>query len=356
MKILLATPSLLPDAGGPSYSVKSIEYNLKENSCLVTTLTRKERGGEYIAPLGRMKFIKGFDVVHNFGIWTPFNHSICAAANKAGVPHIYSPMGMLEPWALGQKKIKKQLGWLVYQRSDLESSAAIHVTSTLEAEHVMELGVRVPIAVIPHGMDIPARLPSRENREGITRTVLFLSRIHPKKGLLELVEAWSMLRPSGWKVVIAGPDAEGYGAVVSEVIAHHRLQDCISIVGPVFGENKSKLYYSADLFVLPTHSENFGLVIPEALSYGVPVITTTGAPWHELQDTNSGWWIQPTVPALVQVLEEAISMSSSQLRVMGLNGRQLVEKKYGWQAIIQKHIELYRLLAMGETRPSFILE
>jgi len=356
MKILLATPSLLPDAGGPSYSVKSIERNLEENSCRVTALTRKERGGEYIGPLGRRKFIKDFDVVHNFGIWTPFNHSICVAANKAGVPHVYSPMGMLEPWALGQKKLKKQLGWLVYQRSDLEDSAAIHVTSTLEAEHVMELGVRVPIALIPHGMDIPSRLPSLENRERIMRTALFLSRIHPKKGLLELVDAWSMLRPSGWRVIIAGSDADGYGAVVDDAIARHRLQDCIHMIGPVWGEDKSKLYCSADLFVLPTHSENFGLVIPEALSYGVPVITTTGAPWHELQEKNSGWWIQPTVPALMQALEEAVSMSPSKLRMMGLNGRRLVEEKYGWQAIIQKHIELYRWIALGQTRPSFILD
>jgi len=357
MKILLATPSLLPEIGGPAYSVSAIHHYLKDCPIQATTVTKKGQGGEYAGLAGREQFIADFDIVHNFGTWSPFNHTISTAAYRSGVPQVFCPMGMLEPWSLGQKRLKKKAGWLLYQQRDIERSAAIHATSSLEAINLRALGLQIPIAVIPHGIDIPAELPvhADDSQIGHVRTALFLSRLHPKKGLLELIEAWSLLRPVGWQVIIAGPEANGYGAVVADAIARHRLQECISMVEPVFGEEKAKLYKLADLFVLPTHSENFGLVIPEALGYGVPVITTIGAPWGELQETGSGWWIEPGVQPLVLALDEAARLSSAELRAMGKRGRRLIEEKYGWQAIIQKHMELYQWIAYGQTRPNFIL-
>lgn len=358
MKILLATPSLLPSIGGPAYSVSSIHKYLNYLSCENTTITRRGQGGENVSLMSFEKTIANFDLVHNFGTWTPFNHSVSSAAYRRGVPQVFCPMGMLEPWSLEQKKIKKKVGWSLYQRKDIERSVVIHTTSSLEASNIRALGVQVPIAVIPHGIDIPAELPVRTNdaQSDSIRTVLFLSRLHPKKGLLELVEAWSLLRPVGWRVVIAGPDANGYSAVVADAITHHNLQKSISIIGPVYGEEKASLFSSADLFVLPTHSENFGLVIPEALGYGVPVITTTGAPWAELQKTNSGWWIEPGVQTLVQALDEAARLPQAELRAMGKRGRQLVQEKYGWHTIIKKHIALYQWILSGQTRPEFMLE
>jgi glycosyltransferase involved in cell wall biosynthesis len=358
MKILLATPSLLPEVGGPAYSVSSIHRYLNNNSCESTTITKKGKGGEYVGLAGCEKLISNFDIIHNFGTWTPFNHNISIAAYRAKVPQVFCPMGMLEPWSLEQKRLKKKAAWLLYQRRDIERSVVIHATSNLEANNIRALGLQTPIAIIPRGIDIPAQFPeySDGSESDSKRTVLFLSRLHPKKGLLELVEAWSLLRPAGWRVVIAGTDADGYGAVVAGAIARHHLQDCISMIGPVFGEEKAKLFSSADLFVLPTHSENFGVVIPEALGYGVPVITTTSAPWNELQETNSGWWIEPGVQPLVQVLDEAVKLSSIELRSMGKRGRQLVEEKYGWHTVIQKHIELYQWIVGDQTKPEFILE
>lgn len=358
VKILLATPSLLPEVGGPAYSVSAIHRYLKDSFSQVTTVTREGQGGEYVGPTRREQFIADFDIVHNFGTWTPFNHSISTAAYRSGVPQVFCPMGMLEPWSLEQKRLKKKAGWFIYQKRDIERSGAIHATSSLEAGNIRALGVQTPIAVIPHGIDIPAELPAHADdpQTGHLRTALFLSRLHPKKGLLELVEAWSLLRPAGWRAIIAGPDADDYGAVVADAIARHHLQECISMIGPVFGKEKANLFSSADLFVLPTHSENFGLVIPEALGYGVPVITTTGAPWRELQVTGSGWWIEPGVQTLVQALDEAFRLPLAELRAMGKRGRRLVEEEYGWHAIIQKHLKLYRWIAYRQSKPDFILE
>lgn len=358
MKILLAAPCILPEVGGPSYSVSSIFNNLLRISEQVSLVTKKDQGGEYVSAISRDKFISGFDVVHNFSVWSSFTHSISASANRKGVPQIFCPMGMLEPWSLEQKKLKKKIAWLLYQHKDIERSAAVHATSSLEAHNLRALGVQAPIAVIPHGIDIPINLPIRadDSSGGETRTALFLSRIHPKKGLLELVEVWALLRPKGWRLVIAGPDADGYAAVVSAAIARYHLQECVSMIGQVFGEEKARLFHNADLFVLPTHSENFGLVIPEALSYSVPVITTTGAPWGELLETGSGWWIELSVESLVQAVEEAVKLSRHELRAMGMRGRQLVNEKYGWETIIHKNMQLYHWIVSGRDTPDFILE
>lgn len=357
MKLLLATPSLLPEVGGPAYSVINIHKYLEEASLEVTSITVKDQRGDYDGFFPDNKFVSSFDLVHNFGTWTPFNHSVSAAAYRAGVPQIFCPMGMLEPWPLEQKRWKKKLGWLLYQQRDIERSAAIQATSIFEATNLRALGLTTPIAIIPHGIDLPEIMPERkeDSHDNCQRKALFLSRLHPKKGLLELLEAWALTRPEGWRLVIAGPDADGYGAVVAADIAHRNLQECVSIVGPVYGEKKARLFNNADLFVLPTHSENFGLVIPEALGYGVPVITTTGAPWGELTETDSGWWIEPGVQPLVQALDEAVKLPVVELQAMGKRGRQLVEEKYRWPAIIQKHIQLYQWVVTGQAKPDFIL-
>ena len=353
MKILLSTPNLLPEAGGPAYSVPAIKRYLNECAHQAATMTQRKSGGDHVLA-DLEKNVADYDVVHNFGTWTPFNHRISSAAYRAGIPQVFCPMGMLEPWALGQKRLKKKAAWLFYQRRDIERSAVIHATSSMEARNISALGIKVPIAILPRGIDVPAELSARPDEKKI-RTALFLSRLHPKKGVLELVEAWAALHPSGWRLTIAGPDGDGYGSVVLDAIERLNLKGSISMVGPVYGEEKARLYGEADLFILPTHSENFGLVIPEALSYGMPVITTTGAPWEELRETRSGLWIEPGVPTLVQALDDAVRLSSAELQAMGMRGRKLVEERYGWRALILKHIELYQWISQGGNKPDFVL-
>ena len=267
-------------------------------------------------------------------------------------------MGMLEPWALSQKRLKKRLGWEIYQRHDIARSAAVHATARSEAQNLRALGVKVPIALIPHGIDIPICLPKRPSarQDADGKTALFLSRIHPKKGLLELVEAWARLRAHEWRVVIAGPDQDGYRSVVEDAVHARGLQDVFAFAGPVYGEQKAKLLAQADLFVLPTYSENFGIVIVEALAHGVPVITTTGAPWAELPEAGCGWWVPTGVSSLAEALSEAFALSGSALADMGIRGRALVEARYTWPAIVRMHVELYTWILGGGQRPDILLD
>lgn len=358
MKILLATPSLRKEVGGPAYSVGRIDHFLRQAAIDTITLTRPSQGGMPLPNRRISQVFGGADVIHNFGTWSPFNHRISVNARQSKIPEVFCPMGMLEPWSLAQKPLKKRLGWMLYQRRDIASSAAIHATARSEAENLRALGIRVPIAVIPRGIDIPNHHPTQRSLrpDSSEKTILFLSRIHPKKGLLELVEACSRLKTRNWKVIVTGPDSGGYQATIEKAVSSAQLQDKFNFVGPVYGEQKSTLFAQADLFVLPTHSENFGVVIAEALAHGVPVITTTGTPWAELNEVGCGWCIPTGVPALESTLSEAISMPNSKLAEMGARGRTLVEERYTWPAIIQKHIALYEWLVGGGQRPDFIFD
>lgn len=358
MKILLATPSLLKEVGGPAYSVRSIDNFLRASAIDTISITRPSQGGMSLSTATDDRIFGNADVIHNFGTWTFFNHSISVKARQLKIPQVFCPMGMLEPWSLAQKPLKKRLGWMLYQQHDIECSSAVHATAQSEAENLRALGIKVPIAVIPRGTYIPTHQTAKPTwpRDSSKKTILFLSRIHPKKGLLELVQACARLKNRNWKVVVAGPDTDGYQAVIEKAITSAQLQDKFDFIGPVYGEQKSALFARADLFVLPTHSENFGVVIAEALAHAVPVITTTGAPWGELIEFGCGWWIPIGAAALETTLADAISLPNSMLFEMGLRGRTLVETRYTWSAIIRKHIALYEWLISGGQRPDFIFD
>ncbi len=356
MRILLATPSIRREVGGPSYSVASIDTFLQLVGFETAVLTRRGRGGVSMSALGHDSVFDHVNLVHNFGTWTLFNHQVSVRARKRRIPQVFCPMGMLEPWALSQKNFKKRNALQIYQRRDIAHSAAVHATAYSEARNLRALGVSVPIAVIPHGMDVPARLPGRSpDQRPATRTVLFMSRIHPKKGLIELVEAWAQVRPHDCRIVIAGPDQDGYQTIVEQAVRAKGLQDVFTFTGPVFGDQKAELFAQADLFVLPTYSENFGLVIAEALAHSIPVITTTGAPWEELKEFDCGWWIPPAATSLTCALAEALSLPSLALAEMGARGRTLIETRYAWSAIIEQHKLLYDWVLGGGQTPDYIL-
>jgi len=295
-------------------------------------------------------------LLHGHGIWTPFNHNIISCAYRLKVPCIVSPRGMLEPWALAYKRWKKSVMWWLYQRRDLLRSTVFHATSEQEAKAIRMVGIKQPIAVIPNGVVAPKThgCDARAANSSIKR-ILFLSRLHPKKGVLNLIEAWKSIGRSDWKLCIAGPGEAGHIADVLARVRSYRLNESVEIVGEVRDEAKWSLMRESDLLVLPTFSENFGLVVGEALACGVPVITTKGAPWKDLEAHKCGWWIDIGVEPLISALEEAMSLTDEERCEMGRRGRGLMENKYTWKAAAKKMEEVYKWMINGGDRPECVV-
>jgi len=305
-------------------------------------------------------------IIHDHGIWLPTHGTIALAARRLGIPLVVSTRGMLTSWALQHNRWRKRLAWTAYQEWALDQAALFHVTSEEEVETLRDLGFDQPIALIPNGVQLPKsrngspssgapspRSPSSsESRE--PRRALFLSRLHPKKGLPMLIEAWAEVRPNGWELVLVGPSEEGHRAELEDQVRSRGLEDEFIFTRAVSDDEKWDVYRSADLFVLPTYSENFGIVVAEALAAGVPVITTTGTPWRELRTHGCGWWVEPDVRALRQALEEAVDCTDEERQAMGGRGRDLVEEQYSWSGVAGQMSAAYRWLANGGLRPDCI--
>lgn len=284
-----------------------------------------------------------FDEIHLHGMWTPLLALAALIARKKKINLVVSPHGCLEPWALAYKHCKKWLALKSYQGAILRSASLFVATATQELESIRQLGLRQSIAIIPNGVDV-GPLPQRDVHKTI-KTILFLSRINPKKGLLDLVESWAIVRRPGWRIVIAGGDEEGYRAKVETLIRAKNLQSDFEFVGFVDGLHKQACFDAADIFILPTYSENFGIVVAEALANELPVISTTGAPWQDLVEHRCGWWVEPGVQGVSSALIKALECNPEELTEMGRRGRQLVIHKYSWEMIGSTALELSEWLA-----------
>ena len=296
---------------------------------------------------------KNISLIHSHGLWLQCNRVAAGVSRRQLIPHIVSPRGMLEPWAFNYRYWKKFPFWHLWQRQALLDASLFCATADQEADSIRALGFNQPIAVIPNGVDIP-ELAKSTSPVAETKTALFLSRIHPKKGVKELVDAWSRVRPVGWKCVIAGPDEEGHESVIKQAVLNAGLENQFEFVGPVYGEAKAGLMNSADLFILPTYTENFGIAIAEALAYGIPVITTKGAPWECLVSNNCGWWVDIGVDSLEAAMREAFVLSRETLSDMGKRGRVLMESEYSWQSVAQSMKAVYEWVLGGGTPPDCV--
>ena len=293
-------------------------------------------------------------IIHDNGIWLSTNHTSSVIARQFKIPFIASPHGMLEPWAMSFRAWKKKLAWSLYQKRDLEIAALLVATSAQEAESIRKVGLRQPIAVIPNGIDLPEWKERTFPKERM-RTALFLSRVHPKKGLMNLVAAWGRVRPEGWRMIIAGPDEGNHRANVELAVRRAGIDQEFQFIGPVEGQAKEKLYRDADLFILPTYSENFGVVVAEALAYGVPVITTKGAPWEGLLAHKCGWWIDIGVEPLAEAIRKATTMTNDERQEMGRRGRDYVAQNFSWPKIAEQMLSVYKWVLKEETKPDCVL-
>lgn len=312
------------------------------NSLLPWSSTKKE----FISLLDSLRP----DVFHSNCCWLPLSALTSIWAKSKGYKVVYTPHGMLEPWIMQRHYWTRKFPAIhLFQKEGVAVADLVHSTADSECKNLIKLAWNKKIYTIPNCVDLEGidKKLSSINQLGTSvgnaKTILFLSRVHVKKGINFLIEAVAALRESldGWKVKIAGEGEEGYVEELKLLAKELGVDNKVEFLGGVYGDEKWKLYHEASLFVLPTHSENFGIVVAEALACKVPVITTKGTPWKELQDLNCGWWAevgtQPTVDALLSFLHK----TEDELRIMGENGRKLVEEKYSCKTVALQFTKMY---------------
>ena len=251
---------------------------------------------------------------------------------------------MLDPWALSVKKWKKRLGMLLYQKKDIKLAKAFHATAQAEVDHIRAAGFSQPCIVAPNGVDWPEEMPV-DSKAGDEKIALFLSRLHPGKGLLSLAIAWAEVKPKGWRMRVVGPDTYNHKKDVVKLLETLGIREQWEFRDEVCDSSKWVEYRQANLLVHPSVSENFGITIAEALVSGLPVIATKGAPWKSLEEFKCGWWIDIGVPPLVDALHAAVTMEDDALRKMGMCGAKFARNEFGWREIAKRMIGDYSMIA-----------
>lgn len=285
------------------------------------------------------------DVFHTNCCWMPVSALTAMLAHDAGYKVVYTPHGMLEPYAIARHYWTKKLpAILMFQRKGLQVCDLIHSTAETEKINLLKLGWNDRVCVIPNCVQIDdIKMKQSWKRK---KKVLFLSRVHPKKGINFLIEAVGQMKGdfAGYTFTIAGPGEEAYAKELKALAERCGVADLFDFIGPVYAEDKWPLYRAADLFVLPTWSENFGIVVPEAMASGTPVMTTLGTPWAEMNEVGCGWCTEIGIEPTKEALHKFLSCSEAELERMGRRGRKLVEEKYTSEAISRQFVNMYKSL------------
>lgn len=336
-------------AAGTSVFVAEVAHEQVELGHEVTIVHQETWRTDNYPIDGRVEFVgkkdflrsvtdRSYDVVHIHGMWEYMLHRFARLCRQKGWPYIWSPHGSVTPWAMKFKRWKKIPVWWLWQRNDIRGASILHVTAECEAQWMRDWGFTQKCVIAPLGV----RLGETARLEG--KTVLFVSRIHRKKGLDLLLKAIARIPDNGYRFRIVGPDQENHIAELKILANELGVMSRIEFVGAKFDEELKNEYLNAALFVLPTYSENFGSVVIESLAVGVPVICTQGAPWQELESRQCGWWPSVDVDSLRQALLVAMSTTVDMRREMGRRGRELVREKYSWMAVASTLEDAYKEL------------
>ncbi len=390
MKVIQIVPSIAAESSGPSYSVPALCQGLTSAGCDVslhfldtvpTHLThisyqvvsypRRELG---LRNLGRspamfsglMEAARTADVIHNNSLWMMPNvypswivRRLRQKNENPRVKLVTAPRGTLAPWSLAKGKWKKRIFGALFQYPALRLTDMFHATSEKEYEEIRTLGYRQPVAIVPIGMDVPELgVSGFEFRVSGSRAgnrmkkVVFFGRLHKVKGVDRLVRAWERVARDKWELVIAGPD-NGMLDVLKGIVAERRLPR-VSFVGEINGHAKYEFLAGADIYVLPSDTENFGVTVAEALASGTPVIASQGTPWQGLERERCGRWVPIGVVPLAAALEELMAMSDEERAAMGARGREWIRREFSWSGIGAQMKGAYEWLLGTGDKPEFV--
>ena len=371
MKIAHIVPSLEERHGGPSKSVRSLANTLAHSGEAVDLLTTLEAGQEVsgadgdaaqlstfprVTPLrlcrspGLRRHLRAetYDCIHHHALWLLTLRYAHEAAQNSRVPLVISPRGMMSGWAYDHHRWRKVFANLLVHPGAFKAAAGWHATSPEEADDIRKLGFAQPVCVSPNGVVLPTRAELSFAREiwhalcPVSRTrpiALFYSRFHRKKRLLELIALWLTTSRGDWHLLIVGVAEEYTTAELTARVAALGAGEKITVVD---GGDRPPPYAIASLFVLPSHSENFGLVIAEALSVGVPAIVTDTTPWQGMNRENCGWCVP--WPNFAQTFTTALETSADELHAKGQRGRIWVEREFSWENAARLLRDFYETL------------
>lgn len=284
--------------------------------------------------LDEMGFVP--DIVHIHGLWSLDMVKAMFWCRRNGIKYIVSPHGGLMPRVMQKAWLKKRVFYYLFLKRNLNRAAAIHCTGDGEVLAVKNLGIQSRTFIVPLGCDIPQLDRSIAKK----KQFLFLSRIGEEKGLVCLLDAWKSIVHNGWKLLLAGPDWEGYQGVIEKKISDEKITD-VNLYGQADSTQRDNLYRSSSFFILPSPMENFSMVVLDALAYGVPVICTKGCPWQAIETNKCGWWVTPNnATELATAIKEAMVLQPEELQAMGIRAVDLA-RGYCWGTVAKDLIAEY---------------
>lgn len=296
-----------------------------------------------------------YDIYHTNGLWLYPNHITCAEARRRHRPYIITPHGMLYPEAMQRSSWKKRLIMAMHFRKDISRATCFHATCQREMETIRATGYSGPIALIGNPVSIPACAePLRTSRRYGTRIVGYLGRLHPRKQVERILQAVAKLPDKSIRVLILGSGDEAYTQYLHTEVSRLGLTERTEFAGFVTGDDKFRRLATMDVLVVPSDMENFGMIIPEALITGTPVIASLGTPWQDLDTYRCGRWCPSDTDTLAEAISCILTADTDTLRQMGQRGADLVRNQYSADKIAARMAALYRWLIDGGDKPDFV--
>lgn len=377
MKVIQVVPSIGGECAGPSYSVPGLARGLSSNGVVtelhfldeipahlshvtykVVNYPRHDRLNLGWSPemyAGLNVACATADIIHNNSLWMLPNVYPDWVTRKRACKLVLAPRGSLASWSLKKGWLKKKIFGRLLQNAALRNADMFHATCEKEYEEIRALGYQQPVAIVPIGMDIPQGQASVDKRDATRlRRIVFFGRLHKVKAIDHLVQAWRALQDSlpQWELVIAGPDC-GAKPELEALIAENRIPR-VRFTGELNGQAKYDFLTDADIYVLPSYTENFGITVAEALASGTPVIASQGTPWEGLEVNHCGKWVPIGVEPLAEALKELTALSDEERIAMGQKGIDWIRRDFSWEGIGAKMKAAYAwLLGQGE-RPECV--